>query len=74
MICPNCLTQTKILDSRLTYENKATRRRHLCAKCEYRFTTIETIFRNDEIRENRKLDIINQLESLIKQIQTFNSN
>ncbi len=42
MRCPRCKNEdTAVIDSRLTEEGKAVRRRRECAKCEHRFTTFE---------------------------------
>ena len=44
MYCPRCQnTSTKVIDSRETDNNRTTRRRRVCEKCEYRFTTYEKI-------------------------------
>ena len=42
MRCPRCkFEDTAVIDSRLTEEGRAIRRRRECGKCEYRFTTFE---------------------------------
>ncbi len=42
MRCPRCKNDdTAVIDSRLTEEGRAIRRRRECAKCEHRFTTFE---------------------------------
>src|SRR3989338_6420263 len=42
MHCPRCkVTDTAVIDSRLTEEGRAMRRRRECAKCHHRFTTFE---------------------------------
>jgi transcriptional repressor NrdR len=42
MKCPQCGNEdTGVVDSRLTEEGRAVRRRRECAKCEHRFTTFE---------------------------------
>ena len=42
MFCPFCKhTDTKVLDSRVTDEGGAIRRRRTCPACEKRFTTVE---------------------------------
>ena len=42
MRCPRCKHEdTAVIDSRLTEEGRAVRRRRECAKCEHRFTTFE---------------------------------
>jgi len=43
MKCPRCLNDdTRILDSRVSKEGLAVRRRRMCEKCGYRFTTSES--------------------------------
>lgn len=42
MLCPRCKhDDTSVIDSRLTEEGRAVRRRRECPKCEHRFTTFE---------------------------------
>ena len=42
MKCCRCgKEETKVLESRLSQDGKSIRRRRLCRKCEYRFTTYE---------------------------------
>ncbi len=42
MYCPRCKSDdTAVIDSRLTEEGRAVRRRRECPKCEHRFTTFE---------------------------------
>jgi len=42
MHCPVCSSkETKVVDSRLTQDGMAVRRRRECVKCVYRFSTIE---------------------------------
>ena len=42
MNCPVCRhTETKVVDSRVTQDGMAIRRRRECIKCEYRFSTLE---------------------------------
>lgn len=42
MICPRCkYADTSVIDSRLTEEGRAVRRRRECPKCGHRFTTFE---------------------------------
>lgn len=42
MQCPVCKSpDTAVIDSRVSEEGKAVRRRRECPKCEYRFTTFE---------------------------------
>ena len=44
MKCPSCnYNETKVVDSRLTSDGTAIRRRRECLKCEYRFTTYEYV-------------------------------
>lgn len=46
MRCPKCgCVDDKVVDSRLTREGQAIRRRRECIKCGYRFTTYEKIER-----------------------------
>lgn len=59
MFCPVCRhKETKVIDSRLTQDGMAIRRRRECEKCAYRFSTVEeaelldiTIVKNDGHRE-----------------------
>ncbi|MHB1130450.1 MAG: NrdR family transcriptional regulator, partial [Ilumatobacteraceae bacterium] len=40
MRCPSCLfDDTKVIDSRVSEEGAAIRRRRSCTQCAYRFTT-----------------------------------
>ena len=42
--CPSCQADdTKVVDSRLTDEGAAVRRRRQCLTCSYRFTTFERV-------------------------------
>ncbi len=42
MLCPVCRAdETKVVDSRLTADGTAVRRRRQCLSCEHRFTTFE---------------------------------
>ncbi len=42
MLCPKChFDDTRVLDSRETDGHRAVRRRRVCEKCKYRFTTFE---------------------------------
>ncbi len=42
MHCPRCKSEdTAVIDSRLSEEGRAVRRRRECPKCEHRFTTFE---------------------------------
>lgn len=46
MRCPKCShMEDKVLDSRVARNGDATRRRRMCARCGYRFTTYEEILR-----------------------------
>ncbi len=46
MRCPNCDgSNSRVIDSRLTTAEDATRRRRECEECQYRFTTYERIER-----------------------------
>jgi transcriptional repressor NrdR len=59
MHCPRCKhSETSVLDSRLTEEGRAIRRRRECTKCNRRFTTFERqelstliVSKNDGTRE-----------------------
>ena len=42
MKCPQCGHEdTKVLESRLSHEGRAVRRRRSCLQCNYRYTTYE---------------------------------
>jgi transcriptional repressor NrdR len=64
MNCPICNKKdTKVIDSRLSGEGFSIRRRRACAKCAYRFSTIEdieildlVIIKRDGHRENYSRD------------------
>lgn len=44
MFCPVCNSkETKVIDSRVTQDGVAVRRRRECIKCAYRFSTVEEI-------------------------------
>jgi len=44
MKCPKCHHEnTSVIDSRDTEDSSAIRRRRVCVKCEYRFTTFERV-------------------------------
>lgn len=44
MICPKCkYDDTRVVDSREANEGRCIRRRRECEKCDFRFTTFETI-------------------------------
>jgi len=59
MHCPVCNSkETKVVDSRLTQDSFAVRRRRECTKCQYRFSTMEemelldiVVVKNDGKRE-----------------------
>jgi len=72
MNCPVCNHKdTKVLDSRLSGEGFSIRRRRLCQKCEFRFSTLEEmeildliVIKRDGHRENYNK------EKLIKGLRT----
>ena len=44
MKCPACgYTENKVIDTRPVDDDKSVRRRRECLKCQFRFTTYETI-------------------------------
>ncbi|MBC2601458.1 transcriptional regulator NrdR [Puniceicoccus vermicola] len=48
MRCPKCSsTETKVIDSRVGKSETSIRRRRECLSCEYRFTTIEEVLREN---------------------------
>lgn len=48
MRCPKCSsTETKVIDSRVGKSENCIRRRRECLECEYRFTTIEEVLREN---------------------------
>lgn len=48
MHCPKCgHAESKVLETRMSKDNKSLRRRRECQKCEHRFTTVEEILRED---------------------------
>ena len=59
MNCPRCKSDnTSVIDSRLSEEGRAVRRRRECSKCSHRFTTFERqemsnliVIKNDGTRE-----------------------
>lgn len=59
MHCPRCKSEdTGVIDSRITEEGRAVRRRRECPKCNHRFTTFERqelssliVVKRDETRE-----------------------
>lgn len=57
MRCPICEDDTKVLDSRVALDGITVRRRRECAKCGFRFSTIEEIEILDMVivkRDSRK--------------------
>lgn len=66
MHCPVCnYKDTRVVDSRLTRAGMGIRRRRACAKCKYRFSTIETseildltVIKRDGSREPYRRDKI----------------
>lgn len=59
MRCPKCTSiEDKVIDSRISREGSTIRRRRECLECGHRFSTTETIFREDLIvvkRDGRKV-------------------
>jgi transcriptional repressor NrdR len=48
MNCPKCNhPDTKVLETRTGKNNTSIRRRRQCLECDYRFTTIEEVYRED---------------------------
>lgn len=48
MRCPKCSsTETKVIDSRVGKSETSIRRRRECLSCEYRFTTVEEVLREN---------------------------
>jgi len=48
MRCPKCSsTETKVIDSRVSKSEASIRRRRECLSCEYRFTTVEEVLREN---------------------------
>lgn len=46
MRCPKCLhVEDRVMDTRVSRNGDATRRRRVCLKCGYRFTTYEEVLR-----------------------------
>lgn len=81
MNCPVCRRsqETKVVDSRLTQDNMAIRRRRECVKCSYRFSTVEemelldvTVVKNDGRRESYSRNKLERgiLQSLAKRPYT----
>ncbi len=59
MHCPKCShPSTRVYDSRLTQNGRAVRRRRVCPKCNYRFTTVEEIKILDLYVEKRNGQIV----------------
>lgn len=60
MYCPVCRSKdTKVVDSRISVDGLSIRRRRECAKCSYRFSTMEemelldiSVIKNDGTRES----------------------
>ncbi len=54
MHCPKCThEETRVVDSRSTPEGRSIRRRRECEKCGFRFTTQETIVKEDLMVQKR---------------------
>lgn len=81
MNCPVCSRsqETKVVDSRLTQDNMAVRRRRECVKCNYRFSTVEemelldvTVVKNNGRRESYSRNKLERgiLQSLAKRPYT----
>jgi transcriptional repressor NrdR len=48
MICPTCADRdTRVIDSRVDKDGRSIRRRRQCAECDFRFSTIEEVVRED---------------------------
>ncbi len=48
MRCPKCgTTDDKVIETRVSREGDAIRRRRLCLQCSFRFTTYETVIPAD---------------------------
>ena len=83
MYCPVCKSkETKVVDSRLTQDGMAIRRRRECIKCAYRFSTVEetelldiTVVKNDGLRESYSRNKLERgiLHSLTKRPYTQES-
>lgn len=72
MYCPVCNSEeTKVIDSRMTQDGVAIRRRRECVKCAYRFSTVEEMELLDIVvvkRDGRREAYSrNKLENGIKQ-------
>ncbi len=80
MHCPVCRSQeTKVIDTRLTQDGMAVRRRRECEKCQYRFSTVEemelldiVVVKNNGARESYSRQKMQRgiLQSLIKRPYT----
>ncbi len=83
MHCPVCSSEeTKVVDSRLTQDAMAIRRRRECVKCGYRFSTVEemelldiTVVKNNGRRESYTRGKLQGgiLQSLVKRPYTQDS-
>lgn len=75
MKCPTCGAKSKIIDSRLTLNNQ-TRRRYACLrKCKFRWTTIEVLAHNGDMRGKKAIDVVgaafeNQAKKRVKGLIT----
>jgi transcriptional repressor NrdR len=59
MNCPKCShANTRVYDSRLTQSGRAVRRRRVCSKCNYRFTTVEEVKILDLYVEKRNGQVV----------------
>lgn len=80
MHCPVCRSQeTKVIDTRLTQDGMAVRRRRECEECQYRFSTVEemelldiVVVKNNGARESYSRQKMQRgiLQSLIKRPYT----
>ncbi|MBI5222520.1 MAG: transcriptional repressor NrdR [Candidatus Magasanikbacteria bacterium] len=80
MYCPICSSkETKVVDSRLSSDGLAIRRRRECVKCNYRFSTVEetelldiTVVKRDGRRESYSRNKMERgiLRSLVKRPYT----
>lgn len=83
MHCPICSSEeTKVIDSRLTQDSMAIRRRRECVKCGYRFSTVEemelldiAVVKNNGDRESYMRSKLQRgiLQSLVKRPYTHES-
>ncbi len=54
MRCPKCShDETRVIDSRVSSDGRGIRRRRECEKCEFRFSTQETILRENLVIQKR---------------------